>query len=1033
MGRKTPLGTILDWLNVTISKFTQAADEAVVQRNAILSEKEAKTGKRYKKIPEIKERNMSDYSNGRSTLPQNPESQNRIIETIIWFFEEKYDILTKENYEQLTVQFITNMKSVYPLEPQVFDYASYIKMIKEEKLPDDPLDFTDFVQRSCFRDFLIAFIKSWDDIKADEKRTSASSGKHSAKAPDENAVLPADREEVYLEQNLFGSGGETVFHCDSRAGENNLFFFEKEKLVLITGPGGQGKTTFLKQLRHINKKCKTFGEVILIPLVALTSINMDYRDHDFNIILDYIHHSYPKVQLNNPKKKVLLMLDGFNEYRTSKNTRAVENITGSLNDLVRSLQVKGEDGNVSLIVTTRDLKTTVKIFPVFQNFLALSLSGTPDAEYELIRSMCMKQGVDFDRTELEVLARTPLFARMIKRLIEEGKAYDVEDRFSLFDKAHKARAEQRIGNTAERSIYPKNVYLYFYYVILPYFAYRIVTLADQDNTYRFHKEQIDRFLEEIRKNDLDRVIYTYLKDSDSFRYIDGECPRINAQKLIEFFDNEEEFIVIDSATDEYSFTHEQWRDYLAAVFLRNNVQILRKHYKDADDRIAKSIMTDLNVDAEISRLLRQSLNLLGSKRDNAAKFMQLFRVDEDFYNRIDGSICLLHLGYFFCDYLQINVPLGDRGENESVHAVLAPLSGYLLKNNGNERLINHILNDSRLVQFTCEILSKEGEYYRRVMDYDKAFRVMALCKKLNSESVFTIQHEAKIYLCYYESCLLNEPILSTPEAFKDQAPEDIRMKGMALLNRGAGMNFYLSVNTVGLLHTNPCPYLVSRGIVSKPDFSGVFSQYINMITDSNYVRRDTSYTVHQALRLLVAYVTLDENCPYDPDDSNSDPKGLRVSRKQRLFSPIEGKKTVAMANSLLGRCSGQELAGLNYLRGCIALASGDRQTAKTFFESPLDHEFKILYHLMLHYRFGNDCFDIDADFADLIKRIHADPNGKFDKTHPVYRYIEAKELELSFLEGEQRARRKAEFDAMEQSGGAAETVNTIMDFLNTNT
>lgn len=1029
MGRNTPFGNILKQLNVSIPTFTEKADRVAVHRNDQLTERKKRTGEDFVASPVIGLRNMSDYSNGRSTMPQKPELQDRIIDTIIVFFEKRYDDLSKDNYVELTTRFIEKIAANYPLDPQIFDYSAYTKMIREENLPDNPVDFPDFVQRCCFKDFLFSFIKSWDYIKDPDKKPSVPEFNRKFKTSDDNAVLPADREEVYLEQSLLNSDGKAVYHCDSRVEDNNLLFFDKEKLVLVTGPGGQGKSTFLRQLRHINIKSKTFSDIILIPLVALTSIDMDYRDRDFNIIFDYIAHRYPKVQFNNPKKKILLMLDGFNEYRTSKNSRAVENITGSLNDLINSLQIKGEDGNISLIVTTRDLKTTVKIFPVFQNFLALSLSGTPDSEYNLIRSMCMNQGVDFDHTELESLAQTPLYARLIKRLLEEGKAMEIEDRFSLFDKAHEARAGQRIGNTAERSIYPKNDYLYFYYIILPYFAYRIVTSGDLDNTYRFREEQIDSFLEEIRRNDLDRVMYTYLKDSDCFRYIDGECPRIDTHKLIEFFDNEEEFILNDIATSEYSFVHEQWRDYLAAVFLRNNVLILKKHYKDADDRIVKSVMTDLNVDVEISRLLRQSLNLYGGKQDNAARMKRLFCVDEGFYNRVDGAICLLHLGFSFCDYLQINLPIGDRGENESVHAILLPLSDYLLQNTENERLIDHILKDSQLVQFACELLSKEAEYYRRVMDYDKAYRVISLCKQLNSESVFTIQHEAKIYLCYFESVILNEAILSVPEDFNGLDIDDIREKGMKLLNRGSDMNFYLSINTLGLLLTNPCPYFISRGIISKPDFSEAFYRYINMITDSKYVRRDTSYTVHQALRLLVEYVTVDEDSLYNPEDSNSNPKELIVSRKRKLFSPIDGKKNLALANSLLNRCSGQELAGLNYLRGCIALASGDRQTAETFFESPLSYEWKILYHLMLKYHFGNENFDIDADFADLIKLIHVDLNGRVDKTHPVYRYIEAKELELSFLDGSQRDLRKAEFDAMEQNGGVADTVNMIMRFL----
>ena len=1027
MARKTPFANILEWLNVSIPAFADKADEVPKTRNRALRSRRRDADVPFEESKILGPRNVGEYSSGQRTFPRDPVMQERIYETIIWFFEKKYEELNRENYTQLTIQFIRNLSASYPLEPDIFRYAMYIEMIESEAIPEDSDEFGDFLQRCCFKDFLIAFIKSWDTIK---KPAGSSSKKNAAqKKPVEDASFFSDRTDAYMLQSLMDAEGNAVLTNDPDNSEKSLLYPMRHKLILITGPGGQGKSTFLRNMLKTNDRCRVFDKAVLIPLVALTSIDMDYRDNSFNIIFDYIRHLHPDLQLSNSSQKILILLDGFNEYRTSKNRRAVDNITGSLNDLVGSIRAKGDDGNVSLMITTRDLNTTVKIFPVLRHFQALSLTGTSDSEYRLIRSMCEKQGVDFDNTELGKLTRTPLYARMIKGLIEEGKAMSIEDPFSLFDKVYRARAEQRIGNTAEKSIYPKNEYMYFYYVILPFFAYRIVTSSDLDNSYRFRRDQVYDFLIELRQNGLDRVMFTYLQESESFRYINGECPQTEVQKLMDYLDNEEDFIINDDRSGEYSFEHEQWRNYLASVFLRSNIQILQAHYTDDNDRIIKAVMCDLNVNADISRMLRQSLNLFGGKADNAKKMKDMFRIDADFYNHIDGTIRLLHLGFFFCDYLQIDLPIGNSGENETIHEILKPMSDYLLANSMNNRLIDRILNDRELVRLVCGIMSKETEYYRRVKDYDKAYQISGICKRLDNESVFTCQHEAKVYLCYAESMVIHDQILSAPTIFKGAESGKIWEQGADLLNKVADRNFYLAVNTKGLLLTNPAPYLIRTNIIEQPDFCGVFRHYIHMINDTSYVRRDTSYTIHQALRLLVEYITIDDDCAFDPCDRNSDPESLRIKRKATLFAPLQGEKNLAMANYLLSKCSGQDLAGLNYLRGRIALASSDKKTAQTFFESPLKEEWLLLYHLMLQYCFGNNSFDIDEEFSQLAQRIRLDPNGRLDKTHFVYRYIEARETALSLADDSEKAVLRARFDALERSAGIECTVKMIMDFL----
>ena len=1033
MVRKTPFGNLLELLGISVPELAKKVDEDAIKRNKSMSNLESKYGVTYSRIKLLGARNIGEYSSGQRTLPRDLKMQARIFDSMIWFFERKYDILSKENYVQLTTQFINNLSIVYPLSPELFDYSKYIKMIKSERIPDDPEDFGYFIERCCFRDFLVAFVKSWDKIKKPADNNAYYKNSLAKTANPKTAIASSETAATYIPQKLIDPEGNAVLRSSSESPDearNDLLYLLKNKLVLVTGPGGQGKSTFLKKLVAMNNRVKTFDKVILVPLVALTSVDMAYRDNSFNIISHYIHSQNPDIRLNESKEKILLLLDGFNEYRTSKNSRAVENITGSLKELVDRIHTEGAGCNISLVVTTRNINTTVNIFPVFQHFIALSLSGTPDSEYRSIQTMCERKGIDFKGTELERIAEIPLYALLIKRLIEEGKVIDIEDRFSLFDKVYHTRAEQRIGNSADKSVYPKNDFLYFYYVILPFIAYRIVTSTDLENAYRFSGDRVYSFLSEIRQNNLDRLMFTHLRRSDRFRYIDGECPRMKAQKLMEYLDSEEDFIINDTVLGEYSFKHEQWRNYLAALFLKTNIQILQTHYMTSDDNNSiRAVTTDLNVDADISQMLRQSLLLFGSTKENAAKIKSIFKISDDFYNHIDGAIRFLYLGYEFNDYLQVDLPLGENGENKTVHEILLPLSDYLLANANNKRLIGRIGTDNELIKKTCGLLSKETEYYRRVKDYSKAFKIIALCKKLAAESAMILLHESKLFLCYYESVLLNDDILSVPEEFKGSSVDDIWKKGIRLLDAAAAQDFFFAVNLKGLLQTNPAPYLIKNGIVNAPDYCGTFCHYIRMITDSEYVRRDSAYTIYQALRLLVEYVTIDDDSAYNPYDRNSDPDMLKVSRKKNLFSPITGEKNLAMAHYLLRKCGGQALAGLNYLRGCAALASSDNYAAENFFESPLDDEWKLPYHLMLKYRCGKDCYDIDSEYNDLIEKILKYTSGRLDKTHPIFHYIEAKSTELFLLDDSQKESRRAEFDEIERVKEIDNTVKLITSYI----
>ena len=100
-----------------------------------------------------------------------------------------------------------------------------------------------------------------------------------------------------------------------------------------------------------------------------------------------------------------------------------------------------------------------------------------------------------------------------------------------------------------------------------------------------------------------------------------------------------------------------------------------------------------------------------------------------------------------------------------------------------------------------------------------------------------------------------------------------------------------------------------------------------------------------------------------------------------------------------------------------------------FFESPLDDEWKLPYLLMLKYRYGEDQLDIDSEYTELIEMIAKYPTGRLDKTHPIYRYIEAKGIEFNLLEDSKKDARRAEFVRLERDNNIDYLVKLIMNHL----
>ena len=114
--------------------------------------------------------------------------------------------------------------------------------------------------------------------------------------------------EYMPQQLLTPDNEEALFALDLNAKTCNWDFFVEHPLTLITGPGGQGKTTFLYALykKHENTP-EAFKHIFIVPLINLTELNITDVNVDENLIERYITSRFLKCTVLSALSSILIL------------------------------------------------------------------------------------------------------------------------------------------------------------------------------------------------------------------------------------------------------------------------------------------------------------------------------------------------------------------------------------------------------------------------------------------------------------------------------------------------------------------------------------------------------------------------------------------------------------------------------------------------------------------------------------------------------------------------------------------------------
>lgn len=595
---------------------------------------------------------------------------------------------------------------------------------------------------------------------------------------------------------------------------------------------------------------------------------------------------------------------------------------------------------------------------------------------------------------------------------------------SITSKCYIRKAEQRLSDRSND--FNKTVYKYHFFIALPLLA--------QNKKYIFNDTEFEKELYSISEKlcestYLNKYAKPLVKNvSCNFNFTPWYDYPFTINDVIKpFF---EDTVISVNAENKY-FIHENWRDFLCAFFLVNNIILLKLNYSDKD--LSSIIKLDQNVNSNVAELTLQGLHLYGVPDENANNFSKLYSHPNnneivDLLKKIPnyGIEFITGLSKWFNaavdinEYLQIELPHKDNKSIDCLHEILNKFSENIFSLcEEHENYISLIRNNDTIKENIINIFAKGSEYFRRNRDYSNAQKYVELGYKLDSSNLFIINQKAKLFICYYQSIVLNENKASdlNPAYFtnldevkgfllKDNSIYSI---GINILEKNAYNGSFLSANLLGMILSKPAPYLVKNKIVHSLSYTKAMYYYLKIIFESGYSGREITYTIVSALSLLVnGYVSVKDTVKIG--------EFTRLNLKENDLTCVGAspksmnQQTLKLSKEIIKKSIGQDLNLLNYLRGSIELLDGDIEKAQGYLTSPLKSEekkagLKIYYVIRSVY---NDLISnrdytvesikylIDSMFTNIFDSNGNVSSGAIDDTHPIYYYLDVKRIVLSY-------------------------------------
>lgn len=757
------------------------------------------------------------------------------------------------------------------------------------------------------------------------------------------------KDKEYFPQKLYSKKNNTETFNISMP---NFSYFESNNRILVEAPGGQGKSEFLRQLELISKKSKKFDCVIRFELTDLLLINGDDALNNIN-----------SQKTDNKHNTILLLLDGLNELYASTDIQRLSKILSEINYISKSWN------NICIVITSRssngmsDYNETVRSL-----YEICYLSGVPKDKYdEFIEKN------SFLDDAIKDLAKIPLYFNVLSTLKDTST---LKSKYDAIFEVYKGRCKQ--------NKFDENTFFAFY-ILSPFIAQKI----SRKTVNTITETEIDKIISSMQKvypNKLIDVAKKECKNSISF-------PRADMNKVKNILFNHGPLVRSENG---YKFFHDEVRDFLCCFATIISIKAFKDFSQDYSlynkvlyDEIF-SIDASFNLKDESSKLLKSYFQLTDSTGISKS-VSNLYDFDENILITPE-LILYAHTAFSMSDYLN----LGD-SILEPVHNSLLNFTNSVFAYLDEGILENVFIALSHKQEVRCkkclsDIISKHCEFFRTNCEYHKCLTYSSYAEKINPNSDEINNQKAKCLIAIHRDYILNHKSFNIKDfGFSDFS--ELFKEGYRLLERTANNDFNLSVNLYTMLQSVPAPYLFDdRNIYVNFDYVSAFMRNYNMIFTNkhdDYTLKEIAYTVRQSVGLLIkGYVKVSPEINYIQGRPLG-PNTIVLGDKDTLNL---NSQTIELAKYLLSFVDDMTMNTLNYYRGVVAYYNRDYKKAEAYFNTEKDIFLKTLF--LKHWK--NTDEDVSYLYEEIKNKFCSERLDAADKCHPLYWYIDLKNLEISF-------------------------------------
>ena len=613
----------------------------------------------------------------------------------------------------------------------------------------------------------------------------------------------------------------------------------QKKPLFLTGPGGMGKTTFLKFLYDSIKSRDVNLPFSCAFLLSLDTL-MREPENGLHLDIDPLYNAEDSILLRRiaclagapqipggwkniftheycfyPDRPVLLMLDGLNEMRGQAVQQKLRRYHRIL-DEISSLSNRANYPNICIVVTSRidrdnllqDQKESLK-----SDFEHMCLGGVQLSEE--IEDAIGQYGAR--RETMRNFLERPMYYRAAQELLQRENLPTTQ--FQLINIMYDRLCEQGEANIADETAIPGIRYIMKYLVpIMAYLDWRgqsrtqgfisssfqefkcwIPMIAHENGTY---DENILDQINELKRNP--NTIAKYL--SETAQLIAHENRTNNEDNLEQSKEN---------SVNNWGFScHQDYRDFLVAKYFLQRKKYMWERPDDPQWQEADTLHSlSLNTyGTDIMHLIYQAVGFSEPPQAGEdSNFVREFYRDIDFSQQ--GGIYPGHILWYTTVYQLVDMCGLERisygGENlaEDALRIFRPILEYVRNEEQWHR--NTLYVTGRILQNLIEILMKCCEIYRDRREYQRAREIVRAASYIvnqNSDGSSPMKNvvdfnDAKITLTDFLN-RGNSGDLNLSEALK-------KLEGSAW----QGVPFRYACNTLAMLLVSPHP-----AISEQPEF-----------------------------------------------------------------------------------------------------------------------------------------------------------------------------------------------------------------------